>query len=188
MFDCTASGTKRPAPSSIPNAGRRSAAGAVWGAVLSFAFSCIGAALRRELARIDCVVGQEFVQEIADTGDAAAVGPARARDELVEGTLEAVELVDATDRDLGIGGVEGVGRDLMALGVVPVTLEILRAAVRPAFAIAPDTVHILAEEHRELAQIILELAVEVGLEEQPGVQGRVLLGVGIDHGVLQILP
>src|SRR5215831_9938378 len=131
MLDCTASGTKRPAPSSILSAGRRSAVGAVWGAVLLFSFSCIGAALRWEVARIDRVLSQEFVQQIADAGDAAAVGPPGARNELVEGALEAVELTDSTDRDFRVGGVEGVSRDLMALGIVPVTLEVLRAAVRP---------------------------------------------------------
>src|SRR5262249_59507414 len=106
MLDCTASGTKPGEPSSILNAGWRSAAGAVSGAVLFFSFSCIGAALRWKFARIDRVLGQEFVQEIADAGDAAAVGPAGARGGGVGGAPGAGGVGGAAAPERGVSGAE----------------------------------------------------------------------------------
>src|SRR5690606_5239004 len=89
----------------------------------------IGAARRGKIGSILQIGAEELIQQRPDVVPGGAVRLPGPGDEIVEPVLESTKLVNARDGQCGVGGIEGVGIDLMPARINPETFEIRRSRI-----------------------------------------------------------
>src|SRR4029450_5115759 len=108
------------------------------------ALRLVDAARRWKIAGVLLRLCQELIEQIVQGFRARAVGRPHLGDELVEATLEVLELLDAHHREVAIARVEEIAVDLISLDPGPERFEIAR---RPkVVAIAEERIEIVGYE------------------------------------------